>query len=65
MGEIAAERGHVADADVRHHMAGFGEGGKVRLNDCRCFHLVDRRQGADAQTLDRIEADRGGIADFF
>ena len=35
MGEIAAEGGHVADADVRHHMAGFAEGGIVQLNDSR------------------------------
>ena len=65
MGEIAADGGHVADADVRHHMAGFGEGGIVQLNDSRSFDLVDRRQRADAQALDWIERDRGSVADFF
>ena len=65
MGEIAANGRHVADADVRHHMAGFGESGIVQLNDSRCFDLVDRRQRANAQALDRIEGDRGAVADFF
>ena len=52
MGEIAADGGHVADADIRDDMAGFGEGGIVRLNDGRSFDLVDRRQRANAQALD-------------
>jgi len=64
MGEIAAEGRHIADTDVGDHMAGFGEGRVVPFHDFRSFNLVDGRQGADAQTEDRVEADRRGICDL-
>ena len=65
MSQIAADGRHVADANVRHDVAGFGEGGIVAYDNLRSFDLVDRRQRANAQALDWIERDRGAVADFF